>query len=149
MGKEIEGKFLVKKELLPSLDVPCWAIKQGYLSYNPEVRVRHITYEDGGRSGFITVKGNGTLVRSEYDYFIDDDEALEMLDLCLNILTKKRYILDRWEVDVFEGDLDGLILAEIELYSEDEQLGELPEWVGEEVTEDSRYKNKNLHQLKV
>jgi len=147
MGKEIERKFLVKKELLPSLE-GFWDIKQGYLSYYPEVRIRHITYKDGGRSGFLTVKGNGTLVRSEYEYFIDDDEALEMLDLCLNILTKKRYILDRWEVDIFEGDLDGLILAEIELYSEDE-LVELPEWVGEEVTADSSYKNKNLHLLKV
>jgi adenylate cyclase len=87
--------------------------------------------------------------RAEYEYEIPHSDAEEMLDtLCARPLIEKvRYVLEHgqhtWEIDVFEGDNAGLIVAEIELGAEDEAF-ERPSWLGDEVTDDPRYFNSNL-----
>lgn len=122
---------------------------QGYLSTLPEATVR-VRVADG--RGFITVKGrNSGACRSEWEYEVPEADALEMLRQCAqsNVLEKTRYVVPApepglfWEVDVFEGSLKGLVLAEIELPSEDFAV-ELPGFVGREVTCDSRYYNSVL-----
>ncbi|MCX7842484.1 MAG: CYTH domain-containing protein [Clostridia bacterium] len=146
MGKEIERKFLVIGDgYKPNSKLSYF--KQGYLSTNPQrtVRVRL-----NGNKGYITVKGisNGA-VRPEYEYEIPAEDAEEMLEgLCEKPLIEKyRYECYfkgyNWEIDEFFGKNEGLVIAEIELSDEDECF-EKPEWVGEEVTSDSRYFNSSL-----
>lgn len=145
MGIEIERKFLfdpLKVSALPEPDV----IRQGYIPADgATVRVRL-----KNRKAFLTLKGKAReLVRSEFEYEIPFADAEAMLEeLCAPpLIEKKRYTLDyeghRWELDVFEGDNEGLYLAEIELQSADECFA-LPPWVIEEVTHDKRYYNANL-----
>ena len=88
------------------------------------------------------------LTRSEYEYEIPVNEALSLIeDFDLKVLKKLRYKIEyqlkTWEIDVFEGKLEGLVIAEIELEKEDEKF-EIPEWVGQEVTFDPIYLNANL-----
>lgn len=146
MGQEIERKFLVIGE--------SWRTKaegspyrQGFLSTHPDrtVRVRVA----GGR-GWITIKGRTVgATRPEFEYEVPPAEAEQILDtLCERPLIEKvRYTLrvgsHVWEVDVFEGDNAGLVVAEVELESEDEAF-EKPDWAGDEVTGDPRYFNANL-----
>ena len=102
-----------------------------------------------GDQGFITIKGaNVGARRSEWEYEIPAAEADELLALCDGpILDKTRYLIDvagrTWEVDVFRGANDGLVMAEVELDAEDAVV-ELPAWAGLEVTDDPRYYNANL-----
>ncbi len=146
MGIEIERKYLVRGDSWRDGVEESIRIDQGYIaSMGATVRVR--TWNEGA---YVTIKGPTTnMTRSEWEWAIDYDEAVEMLDeLCAGRrLTKTRYVLrhgdHEWVVDDFEGDFDGLVLAEIELESEDEDF-ELPDWVGEEVTGDRRYYNANL-----
>jgi len=146
MGREIERKFLVKNESwrLFAVGVSC---RQGYLSRGEKrtVRIRII-----GDKGFITVKGMAKgLVRPEYEYEIPVDDAEAMLNhLCEKPLIEKiRYKIPYggliWEVDEFRGENHGLVLAEVELTSE-EQAFEKPEWIGKEVTGMAPYLNSNL-----
>ena len=102
--------------------------------------------------GWITVKGpNQGAVRDEYNFditFATMPEIEKMLDnLCQGVIHKTRTVQHHapvfWEIDEFHGENEGLIIAEVELASED-QMVELPEWVGEEVTHDPRYFNSNL-----
>ena len=88
------------------------------------------------------------LTRSEYEYEIPVNEALSLIeDFDLKVLKKLRYKIEyqlkTWEIDVFEGKLEGLVIAEIELEKEDEKF-EIPEWVDQEVTFDPTYLNANL-----
>jgi CYTH domain-containing protein len=145
MGNEIERKFLVREGAWREAGVENY--RQGYLSTLKErtVRVRTINGK-----GYLTVKGKSIgASRLEFEYEIPFKDAEEMLDsLCEKpLIEKNRYKLDQdgftWEVDVFFGDNEGLILAEVELQSED-QIFERPEWVREEVTNDPRYYNANL-----
>ncbi len=148
MGVEIERKFLVDPERLPPLPAGSH-IRQGYIpAENATVRVR---IKD--ESAFLTLKGRmHALVRSEFEYPIPYDDALAMLDeLCARpLIEKKRYEImhagHRWELDIFEGENEGLLLAEIELTSADEPFV-LPPWVTREVTDDRRYYNANLRTL--
>ncbi len=146
MGIEIEKKFLLTgtgwKELAAGTPY-----RQGYLSSVKERTVRVRTIAD---KGFLTIKGISVgAVRREYEYEIPVEDANALLDeLCEKpIIEKNRYKIDYsgfvWEVDEFFGENDGLVVAEIELESED-QLFDKPEWVGEEVTGDARYFNSNL-----
>jgi adenylate cyclase len=146
MGIEIEKKFLLKgteyKELATGT-----AYRQGYLSSMKERTVRVRTIDD---KGFLTVKGISVgAVRREYEYEIPAEDARALLDeLCEKpIIEKNRYKVEyqgfTWEIDEFFGENEGLVVAEIELESE-EQLFEKPAWIGEEVTGDSRYFNSNL-----
>ena len=145
MAKEIERKFLVNRELFKPNDEGEY-IAQGYLSSTPErtVRVRIKNHR-----GYLTIKGkNIGISRSEFEYEIPEADAKELLELCEpSIIVKRRYIIDvddsRWEVDFFEADNEGLIIAEIELHSEDENFVK-PDWVGDEVSMDKRYYNSNL-----
>jgi adenylate cyclase len=148
MGIEIERKFLVKEELwrptFPRLD-----ITQGYLSTDIErvVRVR-VAQLWPHTNGYLTIKGKGGHKRSEYEYSIPLNEAMEMLLMCLPCLVEKSRYTEifhekTWYVDVFQGYNAGLFLAEIETKTEDE-LFDLPPWLGKEVTDDPKYANANL-----
>jgi CYTH domain-containing protein len=146
MGLEIEKKYLVKdtswKQQAKGVHY-----RQGYLSSNPERTVRVRTLEN---KAFLTIKGiSAGAVRSEYEYEIPFTEALELLtQLCEKpIIEKIRYKITYkgliWEVDEFSGENQGLLVAEVELTNEQQEI-ELPPWVGEEVTTDTRYYNANL-----
>ena len=102
-----------------------------------------------GSDAFLTIKGPVTgISRAEFEYPIPQQDAREMLPLCDGpIVQKIRFKIPHeghvWEVDEFEGENAGLILAEVELQSADEAVA-LPPWIGEEVTGDARYYNSNL-----
>ena len=148
MGVEIERKFLVKKELWQALEKPEGThYRQGYLLNAPDrvVRVRI-----AGEKGFITIKGAAEgITRAEYEYEIPKGDAEEMLDLFQPEGTEKiRYRIPEdsgavWEVDEFLGANKGLVVAEIELATEDQHFVR-PEWLDMEVTSDERYANSNL-----
>ena len=143
---EIERKFLVRGEGWRALGtgVP---YRQGYLSLAPE---RSVRVRLAGDKGYITIKGIMVgASRVEYEYEIPAGEAREMLDnLCERpLIEKTRYRIEyhglTWEVDEFDGDNAGLIIAEVELDQEDQSVV-LPDWVGNEVTGDRRYYNASL-----
>jgi len=146
MGIEIERKFLVKGNAWRRL-VTGKHYRQGYLTSDKDraVRVRTI-----GETGYLTIKGISIgASRCEYEYEIPLNDANEMLDnLCLQPLIKKtRYKIPFeglvWDVDEFGGANQGLIVAEVELETED-QFFVKPDWIGEQVTDDPRYYNANL-----
>ncbi|MEN8154492.1 MAG: CYTH domain-containing protein [Acidobacteriota bacterium] len=146
MGKEIERKFLITGEAWKDLAKGI-LYRQGYLSTVKERTVRVRTIDD---KGYLTIKGITTgATRAEYEYEISASDANEMLDnLCEKpIIEKNRYKIEYegliWEVDEFFGENNGLIVAEVELTSEDQSIKK-PEWIGEEVTGDPRYFNSNL-----
>lgn len=145
--KEIERKYLVLSDAYQNEASSITFIAQGFLSTTPErtVRVR----VKGGK-GYLTIKGlsneSGT-TREEWEYEIPEVEANELLKLCPVVLEKKRFEVQLgghiFEVDEFLGANKGLILAEIELESEEETF-EKPDWLGQEVTGDTRYYNSQL-----
>ena len=147
MGQEIERKFLVKG-LYEKDVVRRERIVQGYICADMErtVRVRM-----QGNEGFLTIKSapNGKgWSRFEFEQRISPDDAAALLQLCLpGVIDKVRHWVQvgghLWEVDVFQGDNEGLVMAEIELSTEDETF-EMPEWAGEEVTGDIMYYNARL-----
>ncbi|CCQ74353.1 CYTH domain-containing protein [Magnetospira sp. QH-2] len=146
MAKEIERKFLITGDAWRALTKGTH-YRQGYLSTVKERTVRVRTIDD---KGFMTVKGITIgATRVEYEYEIPATDANEMLDnLCEQpIIDKVRYkvALDGfvWEIDEFGGVNEGLIVAEIELQSEDQAFAK-PDWVGDEVSGDPRYFNSNL-----
>jgi adenylate cyclase len=145
MGREIERKFLVQGgDWKRGADAV--AMRQGYLSTDPE-RVVRVRIE--GERAALTVKGKSSgAVRGEWEYAIPKADAEELLALCLRPLIEKtrhrvRHAGMLWEVDEFHGDNAGLVVAEIELETE-EQGFDKPHWVAEEVTHDARYFNSNL-----
>lgn len=150
MPVEIERKFLVKENPPHISGVE---IVQGYLSKDAERTVR-VRIEGGGgvaeqARAVLTIKGRGLgITRPEYEYDIPVTEARELLELCVGHLIEKTRYCYRigehvWEVDVFEGENLGLIVAEIELGDESEVF-EKPGWIGVEVSLDARYANSNL-----
>jgi CYTH domain-containing protein len=146
MGKEIERKFLVKGDSWRA-QAHGKRYRQGYLS---TVKERTVRARVAGEQGFLTIKGITVgAARSEYEYEIPLADANEMLDkLCERpIVEKTRYRLPQddivWEIDEFEGDNRGLIVAEVELKDEHQSYPK-PDWLGEEVTGDPRYFNSNL-----
>ena len=158
MGLEIERKFLIRGT--PWLDAGSVGVEmhQGYLASGPAsvVRVR-LTH----RIGWLCVKGHTQgISRSEFEYEVPVEDARSMLELCgPSRIHKTRYILregggpregsgdaaaaDRWEVDVFHDENEGLVVAELELRHE-EQVFARPSWLGEEVSHDPRYRNSSL-----
>ncbi len=146
MGIEIEKKFLLTGTEWRQLAAGT-AYRQGYLSSVKERTVRVRTIDD---KGFLTIKGISVgAVRREFEYEIPVADANALLDeLCEKpIIEKNRYKVEYggfiWEIDEFFGENDGLVVAEIELESEDQRFDK-PEWVGEEVSGDARYFNSNL-----
>jgi CYTH domain-containing protein len=148
MGVEIERKFLVQRDRLPTLDRARAAeIEQGYLSFEPSVRVRRATYAAQPPRAWITIKGRGTVERSEFEYAIPPEDAEALLAMCPAKLTKLRHRIDagarHWDLDEFTGAHQGLWLAEIELERADEVF-DRPAWLGAEVSHDARYTNGAL-----
>jgi len=146
MGKEIERKFLVRTGAwTPS--GPGTHFKQGYLS---SVKERVVRVRIEGTVAKLTIKGpSAGATRSEFEYPLPIEDAAVLLEqLCERPLIDKHRFLERhggwtWEIDVFHGDNEGLVVAEIELPAED-AVFELPPWAGDDVTADPRYFNSNL-----
>ena len=144
MPLEIERKFLVSGHAWRSADAVLY--RQGYLNRDKQRTVR---VRIAGDRAFLTIKGvSSGATRVEFEYEIPVSEAAQLLTLCDGPLiekTRHRVTVGGhvWEVDEFHGDNDGLVVAEIELGSEDEAFAR-PEWVSVEVTEDARYYNSNL-----
>lgn len=146
MAKEIERKYLV--------NLATWVpqnegthFKQGYLNAQKE-RVVRVRIE--GAKAKLTIKGITTgVTRAEFEYLIPVEDAAILLDnLCEQPLIDKHRHKEvhggkTWEIDVFHGENEGLVVAEIELASEDEKI-EFPAWLREEVSSDPRYFNSNL-----
>ncbi len=146
MGKEIERKYLVNLAAWKPAG-PGIHFKQGYLNAQKE-RVVRVRIE--GERAKLTIKGMTTgVTRSEFEYDIPLDDASELLDnLCEQPLIDKHRYKEvhggkTWEIDVFHGLNQGLVVAEVELTSEDEAV-ELPAWAVMEVSHDPRYYNANL-----
>ena len=145
MGTEIERKFLVKRAGWKP-QAQGILFRQGYLNTHKErvVRVRIM-----GSKAVMTVKGIMIgATRQEFEYAIPMDDCNQMFDLCEQpLIEKTRFKIPygglTWEVDEFHGVNEGLVVAECELDSEDQEIDK-PEWVGEEVTGDPRYFNSNL-----
>lgn len=146
MAKEIERKYLIDATKLGPLPQGK-RIKQAYIPTQNSATVRLRVMGD---EAFLTLKGKSVGVsRSEFEYPIAVDEAEAMIEeLCSGpVIDKTRYLIPyachTWELDIFHGDNEGLIVAEIELSSERE-LFEKPAWVTEEVSGDARYYNSRL-----
>lgn len=145
MPFEIERKFLVNNDRY-KIGSTSARYCQGYLKGGSTCVVR-VRIADG--KAMLTIKGPSKgVTRSEFEYLIPTEDANAMLELCERPLIEKiRYVVNykgmTWEVDEFLGDNQGLVIAEIELSSED-QAFEKPDWVGEEVSSDPKYHNSNL-----
>jgi adenylate cyclase len=141
MPKEIERKFLVAGDGWREFAGPGKALRQG----NRSIRIRSIA-NDAAR---LTLKiGINGMARHEFEYDVPIEDAEELLGLANGgHIAKKRYDVEYqgtlWEIDVYEGDLAGLVVAEVELESEDEEPA-LPDWLGREVTGDQRFSNQAL-----
>ncbi len=154
MGVEIERKFLVIDDSWKAAVVSSHSIAQGYLSRDPDRTVRIRRQDD---QAFITIKGAPAPAKPgdapsvpEFEYAIPADDADRLLALCLpGTILKTRHRVAHaghtWEIDVFDGDNAGLIVAEIELRAADEAFVP-PPWLGLEVTHDRRYANAALAQ---
>ena len=147
MGQEIERKFLVKSDGWRTAATGHSWIVQGYLSSNDKATVR-IRIFDGARA-VLTLKGAiQGYSRPEYEYDVPIEDARELMELAQpHVIEKRRHeVLHhgmRWEVDVFAGKHEGLVLAEIELETEEQAIA-LPDWIGREVSDDGRYYNAAL-----
>lgn len=145
---EVERKFLVNASQYKEEASSKVHIQQGFLSTDPERTVR-VRLQDG--KGKITIKGMSDpegVSRFEWEHEIPENEALQLLNLCKGaIITKTRYKVPcgshLFEVDVFEGANEGLVIAELELSTPDEPY-KRPAWLGKEVTGDPRYYNAQL-----
>ncbi|MFE8644540.1 CYTH domain-containing protein [Sphingomonas sp. NCPPB 2930] len=144
MAIEIERKFLVTGDAWRA--APGTRYSQGYLNRD---KARTVRVRIAGDQGFLTIKGVSVgATRAEFEYPVPLADAQEMLSLCDGPVVQKtrhRVVHDglAWEVDAFLGDNAGLVVAEIELASENQAFA-LPDWVGREVTGDPRYFNSSL-----
>lgn len=145
MGIEIERKFLVRdRSVLAGSEG--LGYRQGYLSLDP---ARTVRVRVAGPHAYLTVKGRASgPSRAEFEYEIPLADGEALLGLCEpSLIEKTRHRVAHagrtWEVDVFDGANQGLVVAEVELPSADATVV-LPDWVGDEVTDDPRYVNANL-----
>ena len=152
---EIERKFLIKslpRDILSDCEFA--KIEQSYLDFGedgePERRIRKLT-KNGSSEYFYTEKGSGDLCREEEEYEISEYSYLRLKDLTISsVVEKTRYYLSlstalTAEIDVYSGSLEGIRVAEVEFSSlEESESFTPPEWFGEEITYDKKYKNKNL-----
>ena len=145
--KEIERKFLVKNDRFKEEAHHSYKIKQAYLQKDPAKSVR---VRISGNQAWLTIKGVSDeqgLVRNEWEYAIPVSDAQELIDLCENAIEKTRYEVKHqnqfFEVDVFQAQNDGLVVAEIELDKESDQV-EKPDWLGKEITGKTKYYNLAL-----
>jgi CYTH domain-containing protein len=144
MAIEIERKFLVLGDQWKTATPTYFC--QGYLSRD---KYRTVRVRIAGEIGTLTIKGPSVgMTREEFEYEIPLDDAQSMLKLSEQpLIEKNRRLVQHegltWEVDEFLGDNAGLVIAEIELESENQSITK-PDWVGDEVTDDPRYFNSNL-----
>lgn len=147
MGQEIERKFLVASESWRAEATASASLRQGYLSSNAKATVRVRIKDDA--QAVLTLKGaTDGISRAEYEYPIPLADARELLEMARpHVIEKRRYLVPfagmTWEVDVFEGHHVGLVIAEVEL-ADAQQVVQLPDWVGPEVSHDDRYNNASL-----
>jgi CYTH domain-containing protein len=147
MAKEIERKFLVSGQRWRTYADKGVAIRQAYVVAQDDRSLRVRIYGDGRAR--ITLKvGHAALVRDEYEFDIDRDEAEDMLRHAIgNVIEKVRYRVPHeghvWEIDVYDGAHRGLVIAEVELASIHDEP-DLPNWVGREVTGESQYSNQSM-----
>ena len=144
MGIEIERKFLVVGEQWRTATGSL--IAQGYLNRD---KARSVRVRLSGENAYLTIKGPSVgVMRPEFEYPIPVRDAQEMLALCDGpVVQKVRHLVPfaglTWEVDEFLGDNAGLVVAEIELTTEN-QVFDRPVWLGQEVSDDPRYFNSSL-----
>jgi adenylate cyclase len=147
MALEIERKYLVINDNWKSAVEAETALKQGYLTAQPDLAIR--VRIDGAQAQLNIKSATSGISRSEYEYAIPRQDAEEILDSLVTgtVIDKTRYKVRSgehlWDLDVFHGDNEGLVVAEVELQREDEPF-EMPDWVGQEVSDDPRYYNANL-----
>jgi len=164
--KEIERKFLVLVDKLPSLLPEYQVITQAYLhEIDPMTRIRIVNrlefYSEYGsqfystliQTAYITLKSTGLLERDEVEFEMPIDKAREAINLwskcSISKIRYKHFENDvRWEIDFFSGALEGLVIAEVELKSKDQEFI-IPEWIGREVTDDPDYTNVRLAKNKI
>lgn len=144
MAKEIERKFLVKGDGWRSEVSSSTAFLQAYIASGEDRSVR-IRIKDHARATLTIKIGRNLIARDEFEYEIPLADAQELADNAIGIvLEKTRHEVEHegytWEVDVYGGTYDGLIVAEVEIENEDASP-ELPDWVGKEITGDRRYSN--------
>lgn len=148
MAVEIERKFLVRNESWRKDVQENFSIKQGYLNSDT---ARNVRVRIKGEKGFLTIKGKTkNISRVEFEYEIPLFDAKELIKLCVKpIIEKVRHEIvydgNTWEIDEFFGENKGLVIAELELKSE-HQIYNSPEWIGKEVSNDSRFYNSSLIQ---
>lgn len=150
MGVEIERRFLLREgAALPDSD-RVLHMRQAYLVNSEGLSVRIRVIND--TKAFLTIKritpGGNIAVRDEFEYEIPVDDALQMMSFsALGSVKKQRHVFKigevTWEVDFFEDENEGLIMAEVELPSFDTPV-DLPEWIGREVSDDPAYLSSNL-----
>ena len=148
MPTEIERKFIVSNDIWDTIKKPePVLIHQGYLLITEETTIR-VRYTE--TKGTMTIKGKQQgISRDEFEDEIAIDEDKEIFNKnCQKTLSKKRYKIPVgsmiWEVDEYLNHLAGLIIAEVELGCEDEKIDTIPEWIGEEVTQEIKYSNAFL-----
>ena len=147
MATEIERKFLVSGDGWRKLVTQQTQFRQGYLSSNAKATVRVRSMDDA--RAYLTIKGASRgMSRAEYEYPLPIADAREMLAIAEpHVIEKIRHLVPFeglvWEVDVFGGHHEGLLIAEVELTSEDQHVS-IPDWIGREVTDDDRYYNASL-----
>ena len=145
---EIERKYLVTSDVYKQLATEKHDVMQGYLCADGKRTVRVRLWDD---TGVLTIKGKGNGVsRFEWEHEISAADARELMALCMpGRVEKTRYVVPivgtplRVEVDVFRGENEGLVFAEIEL-PEENYVFEIPDWLGKEVTGDPRYYNSYI-----
>lgn len=146
MVMEIERKFLLANQDWRTTAAPPRHLLQGYLSSTPRCTVR---VRVDGDNAWLTIKGcSDNISRVEYEYPVPVEDARQMLrQMCATVVEKRRYLVEyaghTWEIDEFLGDNNGLIVAEIELNSEQEKFIR-PPWLGREVSGAIRYYNSHL-----
>jgi len=158
MSKEIERKFLIDfeqvqiKEIKPNDIIRLQYIEQTYLSFNPEVRIRKINNGNGKEFYYLTVKSKGDMIREEFETQITNNIYYELLKKSQN----ETIIKQRYEIELEDGliaELDQykdfeFNTIEVEFENEEQAYDFLPpEWFGEEVTKNCKYKNRNLVKL--
>jgi len=153
MGVEIERKFLVVSDAWRAAAHAVIPMAQGYIndtaSIDSGAQKASVRVRIQGGEAFLNMKSREIgHTRQEFDYPIPVEDARALLQLCVGgLVDKRRHLVDHggllWEVDEFLGDNAGLVVAEVELDSADQAI-DLPEWVGEEVTDDVRYYNLAL-----
>ncbi len=144
---EIERKFFVKELSSNLMQFPFKNLTQGYLSFDPEIRIRSMNDIEF----YLTQKGKGDLSRPEEEIPIAEKTFTILSNLISGrVIEKRRYYISLGidmtaELDIYSGELDGLSTIEIEFETEEQAMNfSIPDWFGEEVTFNKRYKNKNL-----